>query len=66
MGAKSRPHFSMTRNAEDSEPERLNRKYGLWAVPRTYLSGVKCEACGGKILAGDWPWCKGDPAGHVR
>jgi hypothetical protein len=63
MGAKSRPHFSMTRNREDSERE-------FWRIgdpdARRQIWGVPCVDCGGKVLEGDWPWCKGDPAGHVR
>jgi hypothetical protein len=27
---------------------------------------VRCEKCGGYVFEGDWPFCKGDPSGHVR
>jgi len=28
--------------------------------------GAKCERCGCRIFAGDWPWCKGNPEDHER
>ena len=26
---------------------------------------MKCEACGGEVRIGDWPFCKGNPSAHV-
>jgi hypothetical protein len=67
MGAKSRPHWSMTRNREDSEPGRLARKFGLVLdYGHASHNQARCEKCGGYVMAGDWPWCSGKWEDHVR
>lgn len=49
---------SMTREPTSVKRIEVSRLPADWVEP--------CMNCGGFIIAGDWPWCKGNPEDHAR
>lgn len=52
-------------------PAELKQVLAETSASRTYRvlppgKYVVCERCGGSILEGDWPFCKGEPRDHWR
>lgn len=47
----------------EKETPRVNVHYEVYEREEY---GVPCEACGERLIPGDWPFCAGRPSDHWR